>query len=822
LYDELYKEINKDFSDELAKSLVPNKAKILSDIKQILDKIEILVLYPELIEKTVIGVMGSDPSTFHKVLSKLVSEATLKKMILNTNVPSICLHLSSDEVEALNVLGKKVQLNDTEYREVTRQLYKYKIDIRNLIKAFSVPAEISLDNCLIAHFPEHTQKFQDFHIALEEKVDYFMVYAEKGNNRNLKHLHYLQNNSLKPVLVILEETYKTEFLKAHPRLRTNISLITVQEMEGVLKSIDRPCINYTFVDEIRLSLLEIDQYYTSYTRKLKKRLANINADLVKIDHDDTNEKAKNIRNSLKHTIENAQDSYSGLKAEMDALVRKALSLEALFEQAMKLSLNNLKKVNLYHNNMFDVWSKLALRLIEAEDYRLAKDYVDRLREIEYPYSYILDLLISHAKNEMILGAALAKLQNEEENVPLVQRAKIVLGRELGLNANDYISITTRIRRPTTALECYYKALGLESSNMEQAIRLYFQALEMEHMPSGERLYELYKVNKNISLEFLAQNMVPIANYELGMQIKDKKYAKGITNLKIAASYGYLPAIKVLADDFYGKVVSNYYKNLSEKEMKEKYDNVFELYQYIISKEPNNLDAIEKLGHLFFKLEDYRRSMEYLQECNTAYALYRCGNMYQYGKGTTQDLEKAKEYFDKAHKKGHPKAKAEYDKVIYWIESNSSRRSSYNSHNNYSPRSSYSSSGSSSGGFCFITTATCLALNKEDDCPELMLMKKYRDFMKERDENVALLIKEYYRIAPLIVKAIDADPDSKKVYLFLWENYIKKTYKNILEESYAEATYTYISMMLYLCDKFSVTLADDIPQRISFFRNGKRS
>ncbi len=827
LFDGLYKEINKDFSDQLAQSLVPNKARILSEIKRILDKIEILVLYSELIGKTVIGVMGSDPATFNEVLAKLVSDAALKKMALNTNVPSICVPSSADEVEALNVLEKEVQLNHTEFREVTRQLYKYRIDIRNLVNAFSVPAEISLDDCVIAHFPDYTLKFKDFNTALEEKVDCFIVYAAKDNIRSLKHLHYLQNRSFKPVWVILEESYKPEFLASHPGLRANISLITAEELGAVLNSICRPCINYAFVDEIRLILLEIDQFYLAYTQKLSKRLGNINADLVKIDHDDTNEKAKNIRNSLKHTIEKAQNSYLELKAKMDALVKNALNLEAFFEKAMNPSADHAPKVRVYHDNMSEVWSKLAFRLIQAEDYRLAKEYAERLRAINYPYYYILDMLIYHAKNERISEAALAKLHNEDESLLLVQRAKIIMGETLGLNDNDYTRIASKIRTPTTARECYYKAQGLEHSNLQQAIRLYFQALEMEHMPSGERLYELSKVSQDISLESLAQNMVPVANYDLGMQIKDKQYAKAITNLKMAASYGYLPAIKVLAEEFYDKVMSTYYKYLSEEEMAEKYDNVIELYQYIISQEPDNLNATEKLGHLFFKREDYRRSMEYLQKCNSPYALYRCGNMYQYGKGTAQDLQKAKEYFNKAHQKGHPKAKAQYDKVVSWIESNSSRTTSYSSERSYSSSSSYSYSGSSSssssrGGLCFITTATCLALKKEDDCPELILMKKYRDFMKERDKNVNLLIKEYYRVAPLIVEAIDTEPDSEKIYLFLWENYIAKTYHYILAERFTEATSTYISMVLYLCDKFSVALADDILQTIGHYRNDQRA
>lgn len=815
LFDDLYKEINKDFADVLASSIIPNKSRLLTELNKIIETIEILVLYPELLGKTIIGVMGSNAGIYKNLIPRIVSAATVQSMKINTNIPNVCLRNSPYEISALNVLGKEIELTQPDYYEVNRQLYKYKIDIRDMINSFSVSADIVFDNFSLIHFPDHTHKFKKFNSALVEKVDAFFIYVAREDKRSFQNLNFLCNYSSTPVFIIVDGDYAEEFKKIHSKMRNNILVITDEQIDGILEALNSFRVNFSLVDEIRLCLLEVDRFYKFYLKKLSSRLANINADLVKIDHGETNEKAKNIRNGLRQTIESSDNYYYQIRAKTDLLVRKAIALEELFENT--LNVNDSQLTNLYRGNITDVWSKLVLRFIDTEDYRMAKEYVGKLKRINFAYTYILELLISQGKNELLSTKDLAQLAKEDEDFLLVQQAKIVLGEQLGFSSNDFIRVAALINYPSSPLEYYYKARGLEKSKPEQAIRLYFQALEFGHTLSGERLYELSKTISTISVERLAQNMVPIANYELGMKIKEKQYAKGITNLKIAATYGYLPAIKVLAEDYYGKVISSYYKNLSEEEMKKKYDDVFELHQYILSREPNNIDAIEKMGHLFYKLEDYRRALDYLKRCETPFALFRCGNIYQYGKGTAQDLQKAKEYLEQAWQKGHPKAKIEYDKVNSWIEKNAYQRSSYSSQRNYSSRSSYSGgSSSSSDSFCFITTATCFALNKEDNCSELLLMKKYRDFMKERDENVDCLIKEYYRIAPSIVKLIDQEEDSRDIYLSLWEKYISKTYNCILNQEFEEATVTYIRMVKSLCDKFGFALSKDASQRILLY------
>lgn len=119
-------------------------------------------------------------------------------------------------------------------------------------------------------------------------------------------------------------------------------------------------------------------------------------------------------------------------------------------------------------------------------------------------------------------------------------------------------------------------------------------------------------------------------------------------------------------------------------------------------------------------------------------------------------------------------------------------------------SSYSTTSNSSySGGCFITTATCTALNKPDDCEELLAFKAYRDNHLVYEPDGRKLIREYYRIAPGIVRIIDGMEKSLEFYQNLWDQYIIVGYKYLQENNLAKAKETYINMVLHLCNLFDI-------------------
>ncbi|MBX4190226.1 hypothetical protein KW791_02950 [Candidatus Parcubacteria bacterium] len=67
------------------------------------------------------------------------------------------------------------------------------------------------------------------------------------------------------------------------------------------------------------------------------------------------------------------------------------------------------------------------------------------------------------------------------------------------------------------------------------------------------------------------------------------------------------------------------------------------------------------------------------------------------------------------------------------------------------------------GGCFLTSACILAAGLPDNCAELTVLRRFRDtYMLTFDEGRAE-VKEYYLLAPGIVKKISSRPDSQAIY-----------------------------------------------------------
>ncbi|WP_099468000.1 CFI-box-CTERM domain-containing protein [Konateibacter massiliensis] len=96
--------------------------------------------------------------------------------------------------------------------------------------------------------------------------------------------------------------------------------------------------------------------------------------------------------------------------------------------------------------------------------------------------------------------------------------------------------------------------------------------------------------------------------------------------------------------------------------------------------------------------------------------------------------------------------------------------------------------------CYITTAVCETLGKEDDCYELVLLRQYRDHFLLKQEDGEEVISEYYNIAPTIVKRINKMSNSGEIYKSVWENYLNPCIKLIEEDKNLECKEVYYKMV----------------------------
>lgn len=99
--------------------------------------------------------------------------------------------------------------------------------------------------------------------------------------------------------------------------------------------------------------------------------------------------------------------------------------------------------------------------------------------------------------------------------------------------------------------------------------------------------------------------------------------------------------------------------------------------------------------------------------------------------------------------------------------------------------------------CYVTTAVCENLGKGLDCYELKVLKGYRDRYLEATPEGHEMVREYYNIAPTIVKRVEKQPDRDRIYRELYENYIGPCIQKIENQEYEACKETYQEMVLEL-------------------------
>lgn len=93
--------------------------------------------------------------------------------------------------------------------------------------------------------------------------------------------------------------------------------------------------------------------------------------------------------------------------------------------------------------------------------------------------------------------------------------------------------------------------------------------------------------------------------------------------------------------------------------------------------------------------------------------------------------------------------------------------------------------------CFLTTACTKYKGLPDDCDELQKLRTFRDdYMLKRPEGKAM-VKEYYRIAPAIVKKLAIDKN-EEVYDFIYDELVTKCINFINQGEHDMAMYYYKS------------------------------
>ena len=80
--------------------------------------------------------------------------------------------------------------------------------------------------------------------------------------------------------------------------------------------------------------------------------------------------------------------------------------------------------------------------------------------------------------------------------------------------------------------------------------------------------------------------------------------------------------------------------------------------------------------------------------------------------------------------------------------------------------------------CFITTAVCKTLQKQDDCVELEQFRYFRDTYMQKTSELRSEVLEYYEIAPKICTEIEKEGEifASEKYSMIWATYLKPAFE----------------------------------------------
>jgi len=102
--------------------------------------------------------------------------------------------------------------------------------------------------------------------------------------------------------------------------------------------------------------------------------------------------------------------------------------------------------------------------------------------------------------------------------------------------------------------------------------------------------------------------------------------------------------------------------------------------------------------------------------------------------------------------------------------------------------------------CFITTACVEYYNLPDNCPQLNLLRKFRDNYLMKTKNGQNLVLKYYETAPRLVKKMKEDIKHAKLFKKIFQE-INKACGYILSENFIEAEKIYTNVVLSLHNRY---------------------
>lgn len=695
------------------------KFAIIDELKQVGRNINILLHFPQMMGKNIVGMDMLPPAKSKEIYKLLLSEdfqndipeetvvdklmGTVGKTTISNLFPTI-VSSDSSEISVLNVAENDVKLSNKQYVDLLTASVNEQLDLSSLIHAVVIPGQLKEKTGVII-FPEKNDEEKKFNQSLMEAVDTLVI---QGKNCDISRLKQYKNVKQVYIAGRVSEEKKKElalyFNKCHIDVKYGRSLISLTK-EAI--SLEHEVNNYCFISIIKNALFEISWYLATKNDELKQPMAMVNDDIV-FKNKETKKTLKEIQEKYRNEIDRNEKVYLEYKECMDLLLGDISYIQeklGIYEDKVlddgKLCINQ-------HVDLYRILIELIVKMIDTYQTFPEQNYKDVVRKKISILSSLTgnqnleEILTNLLMNQECQGGSVELFLQNISDSQVVNRFIIRRSEQVNLDDMKLVSIAAKIDGKLTAKEKLILGKNeLSNESTELAKEYLFEAAFEGNEEAGQILLNDFDLSIDEIKQIADQGNVAAA-YLLGKKIiKNEPVIQGRFNeddalkyLHIAASKESLDAVKLLGEIWYEKIG----EGETEEDDEESAECAYYYYQLAEKMGLTNSATMEKIGYLAYYLDKYKKAMTYLKKADTMDAHYYLGIMYEAGDGCSADEDKALEYYEQAMNEGHSDAAVEYERLNAEIEAKL-RKNTINdntSYSSYTYYSSYYSSGYYSG------------------------------------------------------------------------------------------------------------------------------
>lgn len=797
-FDKILENFTKEFSPLLSASIYDSKSSVINEIKDVFEILETILSVPDIVGKTLIAIFTDRHSSKSDVFNTIFKNKC-DYMDFNNNLPCIIYNSNEKNIKAINIFGNSICLNDDEYYYTNNELYKSKIDIRKFINVFKVTESLYFQDIAFLYLPFYVQK-NKFLKSILQFVNSAVII---GNQTNCEYL--------------LQGINCVDYLKLSLSTRGGLSRTSKKNLKLWLGVKNNK--SYNISCSIKMNLI-----FVRLMSQLKKKLdESIRLHEMFVEESVFSDDENVIRGFITEQKNHLIDIRNRAKTDID-------KISIIFQQLIN-AIEEIEDSLLLDDSRIVVDERVEslLLTLSIEKYLLGEiesyhECINKLKRYNSKRYHLIDLYIRHIEGSDIKNDELMLLEYEDHDTDFIKELKIKYRKYINISKTEMGNLYSSALRLSNLSADLYEEIGdyfFVNDDKIKAEKFYYKAMEMGNLECKQKILRmspesLPKIKSKLIELFDAAEIYNLGkeminnSKQYGIRSKRRKeiYEEGYAKICTAVSLGNIKALEYLTEIYFEKIDSKGSKS-NDRDIA----ICIGLCQSLINNNVSLSQTYFKLGFLNELKNNMIKAEEYYSKSEIDLAYYRLGLIYlRKEKPTKTSLNKARSYFKKASLLGYSKAnteiltvdrlKAELDRKIE--EAKEQRKEEVVKREVIDD------------GFCFITTATMKAIGKGDESEELIELHNLRDKFLLSDAQGEVLLKEYYRIAPELVKKVNKLPDADEVYKEIYNKYIKLTYELSLVGNEEKAKKVYIDMMLYLCKKYDVRISENVLNVIDLY------